>query len=183
MPPEYVMDGYFSTKSDIYSFGVILLEIVSGKKNKGFFHLEHHLNLLGHVSINIFSTNLLKHHLKLKHLPMFWKLTSSIAQAWTLWEEGNALELMDETLKDEFQNCEALRCIQVGLLCVQENPDERPTMWSVLLMLESESMLLPHPQQPGFYTGRNVSKTHKLRPIDQTPMISNNVTITLLEGR
>ena len=50
MSPEYAIDGCFSFKSDVYSFGVMVLEIVSGKKNKGFFHSEHQLNLLGHVS-------------------------------------------------------------------------------------------------------------------------------------
>ncbi|KAF7851276.1 hypothetical protein BT93_L4207 [Corymbia citriodora subsp. variegata] len=50
MAPEYAMDGKFSLKSDIYSFGVLLLEIVSGKKNRGFSHQSHHHNLLGHVS-------------------------------------------------------------------------------------------------------------------------------------
>lgn len=51
MPPEYTMDGHFSFKSDVYSFGVLLLELLSGKKNRGFFHPDHKLNLLGHVSI------------------------------------------------------------------------------------------------------------------------------------
>lgn len=51
MPPEYAMDGHFSFKSDVYSFGVLLLELLSGKKNKGFFHPDHKLNLLGHVSV------------------------------------------------------------------------------------------------------------------------------------
>ena len=36
MSPEYVIDGHFSVKSDVFSFGVVLLEIVSGKKNRGF---------------------------------------------------------------------------------------------------------------------------------------------------
>jgi serine/threonine protein kinase len=51
MSPEYAMDGHFSFKSDVYSFGVLLLELLSGKKNKGFFHPDHKLNLLGHVSV------------------------------------------------------------------------------------------------------------------------------------
>ena len=51
MPPEYAIDGHFSLKSDVFSFGVIVLEMVSGKKNRGFFHPDHKLNLLGHVSI------------------------------------------------------------------------------------------------------------------------------------
>ncbi|TYK26352.1 G-type lectin S-receptor-like serine/threonine-protein kinase [Cucumis melo var. makuwa] len=152
MSPEYVIDGYFSMKSDIFSFGVILLEIISGKKNRGFFHPDHQLNLLGHDH-----------------------------QAWKLWDEGNALELMDETLKDQFQNSEAQRCIQVGLLCVQENPNERPTMWSVLSMLESENMALSLPKQPGFYTERIISKTHNLP--DEASCSTNEVTVTLLDGR
>ena len=50
MPPEYAIDGIFSVKSDVYSFGVLVLEIVSGKRNRGFYHPDHNLNLLGHVS-------------------------------------------------------------------------------------------------------------------------------------
>jgi hypothetical protein len=53
MSPEYAIDGLFSIKSDVFSFGVLLLEIVSGKRNWGFTHPEHELNLLGHVR-NIF---------------------------------------------------------------------------------------------------------------------------------
>ena len=51
MSPEYAVHGQYSIKSDVFSFGVLILEIVSGKKNKGFCHPEHHLNLLGHVSM------------------------------------------------------------------------------------------------------------------------------------
>lgn len=50
MSVEYAIDGTFSAKCDVFSFDVILLEIVSGKKNRGFFHPDHHHNLLGHVS-------------------------------------------------------------------------------------------------------------------------------------
>ena len=50
MSPEYIVDGHFSVKSDVFSFGVIVLEIVSGRKNRRFEHPDHDLNLLGHVS-------------------------------------------------------------------------------------------------------------------------------------
>ncbi|KAG4960860.1 G-type lectin S-receptor-like serine/threonine-protein kinase At4g27290 [Glycine soja] len=46
LPPEYIIDGAYSTKSDVFSFGVLILEIVSGKRNKGFCHQD---NLLAHV--------------------------------------------------------------------------------------------------------------------------------------
>jgi hypothetical protein len=51
MSPEYAIDGLFSLKSDVFSFGVLVLEIVSGKKNRGFYHPDHDYNLLGHVSL------------------------------------------------------------------------------------------------------------------------------------
>lgn len=51
MPPEYALEGLFSVKSDVFSFGVLVLEIVSGMKNRGFYHPDHDYNLLGHVSL------------------------------------------------------------------------------------------------------------------------------------
>lgn len=52
MSPEYAMDGVFSVKSDVFSFGVLVLEIISGKKNRGVYIHSSHLNLLGHVSVD-----------------------------------------------------------------------------------------------------------------------------------
>ncbi|GJY12046.1 G-type lectin S-receptor-like serine/threonine-protein kinase, partial [Tanacetum coccineum] len=49
MSPEYALDGLFSIKSDVFSFGVLVLEIVTGKKNRGFVHSEHKNNLIGHA--------------------------------------------------------------------------------------------------------------------------------------
>ena len=50
MPPEYLIDGTVSTKIDVFGFGVLLLEIISGKMNHGSYDTEHPLNLLGLVS-------------------------------------------------------------------------------------------------------------------------------------
>ena len=50
MSPEYAMGGIFSEKSDIYSFGVLLLEIVAGKKSTSFYYRGQHFNLLSYVS-------------------------------------------------------------------------------------------------------------------------------------
>ena len=49
MAPEYALDGLFSVKSDVFSFGVVLLEILSGKRNTGFYESKQISSLLGYV--------------------------------------------------------------------------------------------------------------------------------------
>jgi serine/threonine protein kinase len=51
MSPEYALNGRFSEKSDIFSFGVLLLEIVSGRRNSSFYDDEEDMSLLGFVSL------------------------------------------------------------------------------------------------------------------------------------
>lgn len=51
MAPEYITEGVFSFKSDVFSFGVIVLEILSGKRNRVLNVADSRLNLLGHVSL------------------------------------------------------------------------------------------------------------------------------------
>ena len=53
MSPEYAMEGHFSIKSDVFSFGVLLLEIISGRRNSSTFDDEKTVNLVGHVSLLI----------------------------------------------------------------------------------------------------------------------------------
>jgi len=53
MSPEYAMDGIFSVKSDVFSYGVLLLEIVSGRRNRGVYSYSNNQSLLGHVSDNL----------------------------------------------------------------------------------------------------------------------------------
>ncbi|MFS8012529.1 putative protein kinase RLK-Pelle-DLSV family [Helianthus anomalus] len=53
IPPEYTVHGVFSVKSDVFSFGVLVLEIVSGMKNREFSSHKHRDNLLGHVSFHV----------------------------------------------------------------------------------------------------------------------------------
>ncbi|KAL2327761.1 hypothetical protein Fmac_021188 [Flemingia macrophylla] len=149
--PEYAARGYFSPKSDVFSYGVIVLEIVSGKKNREFSDPEHYNNLLGH--------------------------------AWRLWTEERALELLDDVLGDQCVPTEVTRCIQVGLLCVQQRPEDRPDMSSVVLILNGDKYLSPKPKVPGFYTETNVtseanssSENHKLCSV-------NELSITMLDAR
>ncbi|KAI9123518.1 hypothetical protein K1719_004818 [Acacia pycnantha] len=118
MPPEYAMNGEFSVKTDVYSFGVLLMEIISGKKNSSFHQEEGVVHLLSY--------------------------------AWKLWKDGEPLELLDPTLRESYTPNEVMRCIHTGLLCVQEDPADRPSMSSIVIMLENYSMTLPPPSQPTF---------------------------------
>ena len=54
MSPEYALEGVFSVKSDVFSFGVLMLEILSSKKNTGVYNTDS-FNLLGHVSDKLYS--------------------------------------------------------------------------------------------------------------------------------
>ncbi|KAF8409412.1 hypothetical protein HHK36_005488 [Tetracentron sinense] len=150
MSPEYAMDGLFSMKSDVFSFGVLVLEIISGKKNKGFYYSDNQLNLLGHV--------------------------------WRLWREGKAVALLDSSMRDSCPTYEVLRCIHVGLLCVQERAEDRPTISSVILMLNSENAILPQPKNPGFCLVRSPIETESSSSKQESCTI-NQVTVTMLEAR
>ncbi|KAM3701684.1 hypothetical protein ACJW31_05G193000 [Castanea mollissima] len=148
MSPEYAIFGKFSTKSYVFSFGVILLEIISGKKNNISYQRHDSLTLIGHV--------------------------------WELWREDRVLDIVDSSINDSFVSHEVLRCIQVGLLCVQEDAMDRPTMLAVLLMLSCETTL-PSPKQPAFIFRRH---TYNLGSITGERFYSiNDVTITEFEAR
>ncbi|WOG90023.1 hypothetical protein DCAR_0209264 [Daucus carota subsp. sativus] len=125
MSPEYAMEGTFSVKSDVFSFGVLVLEIVSGRRNNSFYNIDRPLNLIGYA----------------------WELWKgghvSDLKDPTLKAKGVDVEK------------QLSRTIHIGLLCVQESAEDRPDMSSVVSMLGNENIPLPIPKQPAFFTGRN----------------------------
>ncbi|XP_058782679.1 receptor-like serine/threonine-protein kinase SD1-8 isoform X1 [Vicia villosa] len=149
MAPEYAIDGLFSIKSDVFSFGILLLEIVSGKKNKRLTYPSSNHSLVGH--------------------------------AWRLWKEGISEELIDDCVGDSFILSEALRSIQVGLLCLQYHPNNRPNMASVLAMLTNE-IVLSQPKEPGFIKERASTEGNSTTENLISSSI-NEVTISLLDVR
>ncbi|RDY02795.1 Cysteine-rich receptor-like protein kinase 10, partial [Mucuna pruriens] len=122
MAPEYAMEGLFSVKSDVFSFGVLLLEIISGKRNSKFYRLDQGQSLLKY--------------------------------AWSLWCEGKGLEVTDPLIEVSSERSEVEKYMHIGLLCVQEDAADRPTMSSVVHMLASDTVSLPMPTQPAFSVGR-----------------------------
>ena len=91
------------------------------------------------------------------------------------------MELTDNLMK-EVPSSEVLRCIQVGLLCVQKRPEERPLMSAVLFMLDSDNPSLPQPKQPGFYMERVSSEMDSSSSWNK-PFDSTQLTVTKLQGR
>ncbi|XP_050116212.1 G-type lectin S-receptor-like serine/threonine-protein kinase At4g27290 [Malus sylvestris] len=83
-------------------------------------------------------------------------LHNLVSYAWGLWKENAGLELMDPALGDSCNENQLLRCIHVGLLCVEENAADRPTMSVVIPMLRDESTERPKPKKPAYYAQGNV---------------------------
>lgn len=86
-------------------------------------------------------------------------LSFSLFQAWELWREGKCLEFADSALGDSYPLNDVLRCIHIGLLCVQDSPIDRPSMSDVVFMITNETVSLVPPKQPAFFRNRSLSKT------------------------
>ncbi|CAI9773473.1 unnamed protein product [Fraxinus pennsylvanica] len=102
--------------------------------------------------------------------------------AWLLWNEGRATELMDDIYEQSFVESEVLKCIHIGLLCVQKLPEDRPTMASVVVMLSNEGVTLPQPEEPGFFMERSCTGTDMSKS-EERYLTHNVVTVTTLEAR
>ncbi|KAF7061443.1 hypothetical protein CFC21_068139 [Triticum aestivum] len=146
MSPEYAMHGQYSTKSDAFSFGVLVLEIVTGRRNSGSCTSEKYVYLVNLV--------------------------------WEHWVRGNVIELIDASLSRHPSPTEqVLKCIKIGLLCVQNRPKDRPTMSSVNVMLSSHNVRLPPVSMPAFCDGLNGCSDNS------EAASSNGVTMTRLDPR
>nr|AGN12880.1 putative cysteine-rich receptor-like protein kinase 28 [Sisymbrium irio] len=151
MAPEYAMHGQFSVKTDVFSFGVLVLEIITGKRNNN-----------GRAIDDEDAEDLLS-----------W--------VWRSWREDVILSVIDPSLTMGSRN-DILRCIHIGLLCVQENAASRPTMASVALMLNSHSFTLPTPSRPAFVL-ESLIPSNVSSSTEGLQMSSNDVTVSELSPR
>lgn len=90
------------------------------------------------------------------------------------------MEFIDASMGDSLVTKEALKCIHIGLLCVQEDPADRPDMTSVVSMLVNEAATLPSPKQPAFPTVRCHVPPHQDASSDSSV---NMVTVSMVEPR
>uniref|UniRef100_A0A0D9WZV9 Uncharacterized protein n=1 Tax=Leersia perrieri TaxID=77586 RepID=A0A0D9WZV9_9ORYZ len=127
MAPEYLARGNYSIKSDVFSFGVMVLEIVTGRKNNHCFNPQQSEDLLTMI--------------------------------WEKWAAGTVLEMVDPSMNSSFSESDVMRCIHIGLLCVQSDPAFRPVMSSVVLMLGTDTVELHAPAKPTFFARNGSDKS------------------------
>uniref|UniRef100_K4AA38 Protein kinase domain-containing protein n=1 Tax=Setaria italica TaxID=4555 RepID=K4AA38_SETIT len=158
MAPEYAVLGHISTKSDVFSFGVIVLEIVAGRRN------------------TTSSEGMVAEHL--------------LSYVWENWTIGTVTDVVDPYLNHNCAENDVLKAIHIGLLCIQENPSDRPRMSDVLLMLVGRSTTLPAPLRPAFLFSLDDATHAHPRGANELPKrpnkcnsSCNKVTITEVEPR
>eukprot|EP00253_Pinus_taeda_P030928 PITA_30928 len=123
------------------------------------------------------------------------EMQSLLEWAWRLYKQGRLLNMIDSAVTETYRQEEAVRCIQVALLCTQADSGLRPTMSNVILMISSASVTLPNPTQPAFvktsesnYLGVSAARSSGSgidEPRSPAPLVPsiNDDTITELEGR
>ncbi|KAJ8541699.1 hypothetical protein K7X08_002515 [Anisodus acutangulus] len=124
LAPEWLTSSAISDKTDVYSFGMVLLEIVSGRKNCSLRTQSHSLDdtAAGDHSSSSSAQGL-------AYFPLF---------ALEMHEKGRYLELADPKLEGRVKGGDIEKFVRVALCCVHEEPSLRPTMVSVVSMLEGE---------------------------------------------
>ncbi|XP_042028332.1 G-type lectin S-receptor-like serine/threonine-protein kinase SD1-13 [Salvia splendens] len=106
---------------------------------------------------------------------------SLIGCAWKMWNESNGLSFVEESIASRETEEEMVRCIQIGLLCVQEYPKDRPSIEIVLSMLSRDIVELPLPKQPVF--AENGSTPGPNGSTQQNVYSNNELTLSVLDGR
>ncbi|KAJ3688697.1 hypothetical protein LUZ61_017861 [Rhynchospora tenuis] len=100
-----------------------------------------------------------------------------LGYAWKLWHEDNLIELVEPAIQETCSITEVVTCVTVALLCVQDHVSDRPTMSSVLIMLESGTAASMSPRQPSFSAIRGPTNT------DSSTCELANASITVFTGR
>ncbi|KAJ0256784.1 Bulb-type lectin domain-containing protein [Hirschfeldia incana] len=107
-----------------------------------------------------------------------------VGHIWDLWEKSEAKDIIDNLMDQETYNeGEAVKCIHIGLLCVQENASDRPDMSSVLIMLGQNATDLPNPKLPAFTSVIRRDRENVALLIAEPGISVNDVTFTDVQGR
>lgn len=178
MAPEYVINGQLTEKADVYSYGVLVLEIVTGRKNSNPLSAEDHsLTALVMIFVQSYSC------------PTKSLFSNAVAlwfyQIWRHYNSESLPEIADPDIKAQCSTEEVLRVFHVGLLCSQATPSLRPPMWRVVEMLTGTGRDLPVPTQPPFMNvkGAEAGCASGASNPSTIPISVNEMSISVLQGR
>ncbi|CAH8355399.1 unnamed protein product [Eruca vesicaria subsp. sativa] len=124
-----------------------------------------------------------------KNSGCFNEFSNLLGHIWDLWKKGEVTEIID-TLMDAktYDEEEVIKCIHIGLLCVQENASDRVDMSTVVLMLGHNAIDLPSPKHPAFTTGKRIESNDGGSSSGawlsgENGNSINDVTLTTIHGR
>ncbi|XP_057738938.1 receptor-like serine/threonine-protein kinase SD1-8 isoform X2 [Arachis stenosperma] len=118
-----------------------------------------------------------------KDLCLIGKNVSILYMVWRHWHEGTVLTLIDPSIGNSYIESDVIRCLHIGLLCVQEHAEDRPTMSSVIFMLNNEVPSLSYPKNPGFFARKSHPETDSSSNKQDEIWSVNQVTTTMLDAR
>lgn len=96
--------------------------------------------------------------------------------------KATGLALADEVPTASYSSLKVLRCVHIGLLCVQDNAADRPTMLDVVFMLSS-NIDGPQPKEPVFTIVYSTTPVIRPQPQYQSTFSTNDTSITAIKGR
>ncbi|CAM8985924.1 unnamed protein product [Rhodiola kirilowii] len=97
--------------------------------------------------------------------------------AWESWTNERVADITDQMISSGPIN-EITRCLHIGLLCVQESPTARPTMASVVQMLNDSSLSLPAPVKPAVSTHSGLDESGMPSSEERNSFSQNEVSVS-----
>ncbi|KAJ4709633.1 cysteine-rich receptor-like protein kinase 19 [Melia azedarach] len=107
---------------------------------------------------------------------------SLLEHAHDLWKDGRGMQFVDQSLDDTDSSCKLMRCLQIALLCVQESPNDRPSMLEVFSMLKNETADVMIPKKPAFSKPTAEDEANK-SPSQEDMFSVNDATISEVVAR
>ncbi|KAG5125182.1 hypothetical protein AAZX31_11G214700 [Glycine max] len=153
--PEYALHGQLSEKADTYSYGIVVLEIISGRKS---------------TDVNAVNDDSEDDYL--------------LRQAWKLYESGKHLELVDKSLNPYKYDAEEVKKVMgIALLCTQASAAMRPAMSEVVILLSSND-LLEHmrPSMPIFFES-NLKPRNDISASTSSSMTNTTTSNSIIPAR